>query len=288
MFLYFFMIFYLSNQVKKRCKKMDELQQKIGQLCEPTDLFNGKRLPKGFALPDNILIFHHDFPVANPNSHQRYTLVIPNGQMSYLLDDSPVELKKDDVLIITPGQMRYLMPNSSCYSRLFITFETPEPPSYIPDNNLGQFTLESSGHLRQMLDFYLDGKTVQCSLELVRFLYSLGNITLPPQKKSFSPLAAKALSYIHRHLEMIPDHTKIARHLNISASHLRMVFRREIGMSIGSYIAKQHLDIAKYHLHNTGMSISEIAEKCGYGSIYAFSAFFKKQTGVSPLQFRKS
>lgn len=265
---------------------MDALKKQIDMLREPMDFFSGKRLPKNFVLPDNILIFHHDFTVANPLSHQRFTLVMPNGEMSYLLDDSPIALKEGDVLIIPPGQMRYLMPNSPCYSRLFITFETPSVPEYIPENNLGHFGENSVVFLKNILDFYLAGKTLWCAFELVKFFYSLKNVTLPVKKESISPLVAKTLSYIHRHLEKIPDNETIARHLNISASHLRMVFRREVGMSIGSYVAEQHLNIAKYHLRNRSMSISEIAEKCGYGSIYAFSAFFKKKTGLSPNKYR--
>ena len=264
----------------------NSLPEIVRQLREPIDFFNGKRLPKNFVLPDNILIFHHDFTVASPLSHQRYTLIIPNGQMSYLLDDSPVELKNGDVLLIPPGQTRYLMPDSPCYSRLFITFECALVSDYIPENNLGHFGQDSQEYLYKTVENFLGGKVMECAFELVKFLYSLKNVSRPVKRSDISPVVAKTLSLLNRHLDKVPDNDALARYLNISASHLRMIFRKEVGMSIGSYVAKQHLDIAKYHLRSNNMSISEIAEKCGYGSIYAFSAFFKKKTGLSPNAYR--
>jgi AraC-like DNA-binding protein len=99
---------------------------------------------------------------------------------------------------------------------------------------------------------------------------------------------AKALSVIHTHLSRrLPINVRqIAEKLNMSESNLRLLFHKTTGSSISDYIAEQRLETAQYHLLHSTLGIGEIAEICGYESVYAFSAFFKKKTGVSPRTFR--
>ena len=266
---------------------MDELLRRITGLPEPPDLFNGRRLPKNFALPDNILLFHHDFISPKPLFHSRWTVVVPQGEMCYLLDEVPVKMGAGDVLIIMPAQVRYLLPTSRSYSRLFITFELPSEQSYMPENRLLKFGEKSQEHLLRILESFRRGRIMDCSMEIVRFITSLDNAGVPVKPPKFSPFAAKAISYINRNLSDKPGGKVIARALNVSESYLRLVFRREVGMSMSSYISMQCLNIARHFLRNSDKSISEIADVCGYRSIYAFSAFFKKNTGKSPSRFRR-
>ena len=265
---------------------MNEIFKKIIRLHEPVDLFNGKRLPKDFALPDNILLFYHDFTATSPNTHLRWTLVIPLGTMTYLLDEYPVKIQAGDVLIIPPGQIRFLLPDSKSFARLFITFELPGKQSYIPNNYLGKFSSTSWDILLSILNNYNADRISFCAFDLVRLLYSLENTTLPVDMPKISPIAAKAMSMINRHLDEPMNNAMIARKLNISESHLRMVFRKEVGMNISSYITLQRLNMARHLLVNSSLTIAEIAEKCGFQSIYAFSAFFRKKTALPPLRYR--
>ncbi|MBE6389990.1 MAG: helix-turn-helix transcriptional regulator [Lentisphaerae bacterium] len=265
---------------------MKEFFEKIVRLHEPVDLFNGKRLPKDFELPDNILLFFHDFPATSPNTHLRWTLVIPLGPMTYLLDEYPVKIQSGDVLIIPPGQIRFLLPDSKSFARLFITFELSGRPSYIPNNYLGKFSSSSQNILMNIMQNYEADRIESCSFELVRFIRSLENTSLPVDRAKISPVAAKAMSLINRYLDEPMNNVRIARKLNISESHLRMVFRKEVGMNISSYITLQRLNMARHLLVNSSLTIAEIAEKCGFRSIYAFSAFFRKKTALPPLRYR--
>ena len=110
---------------------MERLRQKQQILLSPKDYFNGKRLPEKFSAPDNILMFHHDFSSNREISHPRYTLVIPHGKMRYLIDSEEYSIQSGNALLIFPGQVRYLMQDSQCYSRLFITFDLPDNTTII-------------------------------------------------------------------------------------------------------------------------------------------------------------
>jgi AraC-like DNA-binding protein len=39
-------------------------------------------------------------------------------------------------------------------------------------------------------------------------------------------------------------------------------------------------------LHRTDISIHAVAERCGYGSEYAFSKAFRREHGIPPGQYR--
>ena len=80
---------------------------------------------------------------------------------------------------------------------------------------------------------------------------------------------------------------EIANSLGISYSMFRREFRKRCGISPGQYRLELKLVKAKELLNNTNMSIAEISAKLHFECIGQFSTFFKKKTGVPPLEFRK-
>lgn len=83
------------------------------------------------------------------------------------------------------------------------------------------------------------------------------------------------------------DLEEIARILNISYSLFRREFKNKCGISPGQYRLDLKLSKAKELLYSTNMSIAEISSKLHFECLGQFSTFFKKKTGMSPLEFRK-
>ena len=73
---------------------------------------------------------------------------------------------------------------------------------------------------------------------------------------------------------------------HLSPSHLRRVFREAMGVSFGQFMLQARINHAAALLHETRLSISEIAEASGFESLYAFSRAFKRSTGQAPTVFR--
>ena len=63
-------------------------------------------------------------------------------------------------------------------------------------------------------------------------------------------------------------------------------FKQIHGMSPMQYVNKIRFLKGKEMLKNTGMSITEVAEKSGFGSLHYFSRYFAKHTGITPKDFR--
>ena len=80
---------------------------------------------------------------------------------------------------------------------------------------------------------------------------------------------------------------QIAQSLGISYSLFRREFKNRCGISPGQYRLELRLAKAKEMLHTTNMSIADISSRLHFECIGQFSTFFKKKTGLSPLEYRK-
>ncbi len=78
----------------------------------------------------------------------------------------------------------------------------------------------------------------------------------------------------------------VADHLNVSVRHLHRRLT-ERGTSFRKIKEETLLQVAKEALTETNMSITDIAMKLNYSESSAFDRMFKKQAGITPLQYRK-
>lgn len=79
----------------------------------------------------------------------------------------------------------------------------------------------------------------------------------------------------------------IAKRHKMSQGHLRRIFKAQTGYTPFQLKQRARIFQAQHFLMNTDLSISEIAEKTGFASVYAFSRFFSNWEGISPSEFRK-
>lgn len=79
---------------------------------------------------------------------------------------------------------------------------------------------------------------------------------------------------------------QLADSLGLSIRQTQRFLKEKYGMTFCEKKAEMQLEHAKILLINENRSLSTIAEECGFCSAAAFSAFFKKQTGMTPIQYR--
>ncbi|HYS53801.1 MAG TPA: AraC family transcriptional regulator [Thermoanaerobaculia bacterium] len=70
--------------------------------------------------------------------------------------------------------------------------------------------------------------------------------------------------------------------------HLARVFRREYGCSIGEFVRRVRIDAAREELVGGEASIAEIASRVGFADQSHLHRTFKRATGMTPDQFRRS
>lgn len=78
-----------------------------------------------------------------------------------------------------------------------------------------------------------------------------------------------------------------ASSVGLSSVHLTRLTRAVLGMSPLEAVASRRLLEAKRLLRFTQYAVHEVSHQLGFSDVSYFSRFFKKQTGLSPQQYRK-
>jgi AraC-like DNA-binding protein len=79
---------------------------------------------------------------------------------------------------------------------------------------------------------------------------------------------------------------ELAELTELSLPQFRRLFHKETGISPKMYIMQLKMKNSGEDLLQRDMSINQIARKYGFKDSYHFSSFFKKQTGLSPTNYR--
>lgn len=79
----------------------------------------------------------------------------------------------------------------------------------------------------------------------------------------------------------------LARHLNVSRRSLEMRFMKTVGRSPAEVIRDQRHRHVRHLLQATDMPVSHIAVACGYPGARHLVEAFRRQEGISPMQYRE-
>lgn len=94
--------------------------------------------------------------------------------------------------------------------------------------------------------------------------------------------------YIEDNLEKHKINTEeIVKFTGFSRRYLQLHFKEHVGIPIGKYIKLRRISRAAVLLKLTNQSLIDIADKLFYDSQQTFTREFRKNTGLTPLQYRK-
>ena len=96
-----------------------------------------------------------------------------------------------------------------------------------------------------------------------------------------------ALQYMDLHLTEAIDIQSIAASSNVSVNTLERHFKETLNTTPSAMLRKKRLVYSMKHLRNGDM-VSEAAMKSGFTDYSNYIHLFRKQFGVTPLQYKKS
>ena len=141
-----------------------------------------------------------------------------------------------------------------------------------------RLSAESSPVSLELRSHYLNDLMIQLAEEL-----SDGS----PASSSLLHRTDLPVEYLREHLARGISVEDVARHAGMSVSSLEEKFRRVTGLSVYRYFIAMRMEHAKQLLEGTGLSITEIADVCGYDNLFYFCNAFKKHSGMTPSEFRR-
>lgn len=282
-----------------------DLGKLVSKLPQPNFQLLGRR-PAPLPLPANIVCFQRqraddlNKPRKGRALHHRFVLICAlRTAVTVCVDDRTLRLNPGEALLVFPFQFHhYTQPQRADISWLFVTFELndAEPLAAL---RYRPFSLTPA--LRTLVAELVEGYETERTEELPVLLLALLLARMrrlkhsPPHHAPPPPTAPEPdqglmirINQIAQRTGAPPSIKELARALGISSSHLRARFRASCGVSIGRHLRRLRLEQACGLLRLGPQRVSEIAEQCGFGSIYSFSRAFRLAYGISPLVFRHS
>ncbi|MGG1516489.1 helix-turn-helix domain-containing protein [Paenibacillus oryzisoli] len=217
------------------------------------------------------------------------------------LPEYPEKLKNDliDAIKLTNREQAYLLLQQFSHEVFSVQLTHREYQMMM----IGLLTdlirlLQESGGLLQSL--YEEEKSLfdrlfelQTSTEIVEWFDQ--SIILPSirlleeqRNKQYIRISEEMISMVHKEYDKELTIELCAFRINYHPDYIRHVFRKEVGMPFGEYLAQYRLQIAKKWLVETSMKISDIAEKLQYNNSQNFIRYFRKMEGMTPGQYRSS
>lgn len=123
---------------------------------------------------------------------------------------------------------------------------------------------------------------------VITMLRDYTQLVMATASADFSPIIKRAVNFILVHLGHQFSLADAARHLETNPTYLSRKFKEETGLTFTEFTNHRRIEIAKNYLINQQLTITDIAGLIGYNDLTYFARVFKKQTGQTPLQYRKA
>lgn len=106
------------------------------------------------------------------------------------------------------------------------------------------------------------------------------------KKKNENFIIYNIVSHIEKHYDQDLKLDDIAAANYINPQYLSRLFKSTMGINISDYIINTRIEHAKTLLRETTEKNSVIAFQCGFNSVNYFNNSFKKNTGLTPKEYR--
>lgn len=271
---------------------------------------HGGCVPNQPVCPDKIQVFlrqerYELSDKRNSDYHERYILIINFGTRGTVsVDGISHDFRPGQAILIMPYQFHfYPWLEDVCLHWLFFSFDCARGHSLeVLRQRPVPWPQELTGRLEEMVkmtlepEFRFDGINNRFCQEAGMILTHLrdNGSRHAGRRHSASSVGfpTPLLDAVNRRIlkgdtVLSVPAKELARSVGLSESQLRQKFQRLTGVSLGRYQRGIQMSRACQCLKNTELSISEIASRCGFESIYSFSRAFKVTQGISPLSYRR-
>jgi AraC-like DNA-binding protein len=151
--------------------------------------------------------------------------------------------------------------------------------------------------LNQLQDAYFHSKLLpreqyEAMIRLLeifaKHLSVMANQLLVAQQHEEPPLITRAKRFIGEHQAESLSLEQMAGTLNVSTFYFCKMFKKATGLTFTDYLSRARIERAKNLLLNPNLRVSEAAYDCGFVSLTHFNRVFKRVTGKSPTDYRRT
>jgi AraC family transcriptional regulator len=114
------------------------------------------------------------------------------------------------------------------------------------------------------------------------------SVPVPRAARSEDARVRRVISYITDSYHLPLTLTEIAAIAELSPFHFLRIFKQATGQTPHQFLNSVRLDRARRYLERHDLSITEIAQLCGFATPSRLATTFRRETGLSPTSYRNS
>ena len=213
------------------------------------------------------------------------------------INDGRYELTRGTVLCAKPGQTRYSLLPFQCH---YIYILTDDPQAVQMLNALPDCL--HTENPEALTEIFRDPAVIDKS-DNTRFLLRHGYVckflhqlmqlgsapiaAAPAVPRYYRSELMRLKDYICNHLSNPLTLEELSAVANLSPNYLHRLFTARFGCTPNRYVTTQRIQLAKSRLAYTDQTLAQVAMDCGFSSQSYFTRCFSRETGKTPLQYRK-
>jgi AraC family transcriptional regulator len=85
--------------------------------------------------------------------------------------------------------------------------------------------------------------------------------------------------------EDVPLH-QVAASVQLSTAHFSTAFKQSLGVAPHAWLRRQRIERAKTLFHDPSLDLTQIAMTLGYANQSSFGVAFKRETGLTPMEWQ--
>lgn len=248
--------------------------------------------------------------------HSVEIMYVMEGSCTIAFEEASVPMKKGEFIFIDADLLHRLLVDTGKSCRMLnveFTFDEPTggcptlrqvivenlPLASMLEERRPYFVLKDSGevfHTLKSLVLELDERgavgNMMVQLLLSQFMIQMGRLAFDAWHRSGQQSAdghiKQALHYLQQHYDCAIQVKDVAGAVGLHPGYLHRLFKLQTGQSVMEYLTSLRVDKAKMLLAQTEIPVAEIPDYIGVNSRPYFNVVFKKNTGTTPAQYRKT
>jgi YesN/AraC family two-component response regulator len=250
-----------------------------------------------------------EMTMTHPHSHEFYELYfLLEGKRNFFIGNKMFVVEKNTLVVLPPFSLHKT--EGGAYKRININVSTSllsenqqkflRNISSKPAIKIGTTYSEIIKRLliegAKLEDLHREDKLLNLSSILNTILLLLSTqdtVSLAAVSTAFTPEIVpsdvlKIIYHINTHFEEKITLDSLSEQFYLSRVSICKKFKDVMNCSIMDYVNGLRLNKAKSLLRDSKLSMEEIADACGFSSANYLGLVFKKEMGISPLNYRKT